>query len=196
MSLQITVDDIKEHLMSFSPLTSRTSQKLAFLDSTNFVTLSSSSSLQSTLDHVQYMKNKITLQDQHQLRCPNNIAQLLKKIIVIKHVVVVNKRIQQNISLLKLKFFFSKNISSVELKSYKRSDYNINTVDESPNKSSFSFHCAATRSYKYRGVHLLSRLPQQGPLFTSVKQRETVTSTLIPFFKSLFVDVVKVTLPC
>ena len=119
------------------------------------------------------MKNKITLQDQHQLRCPNNIAQLLKKIIVIKHVVVVNKRIQQNISLLKLKFFFSKNISSVELKSYKRSDYNINTVDESPNKSSFSFPRAATRSYKYRGGHLLTLSPKQGPLFTSDNQSET-----------------------
>ena len=46
-------------------------------------------------------------------------------------------------------------MSSVELKSYKRSDYNINTVDESPNKSSFSFpNCAATRSYKYRGGNL------------------------------------------
>ena len=44
--------------------------------STTFVTLSSSSTLRSTLDHVQYMKNKITLQDQHQLRCPKNIAKL------------------------------------------------------------------------------------------------------------------------
>ena len=66
----------------------------------------------------------------------------LKKIIVMNHVVVVNKRIQQNnISSLRL-IGFSKNISSVDLKSYKRSDYNINTVDEFPNKSSFSFHCA------------------------------------------------------
>ena len=63
--------------------------------------------------------------------------------------------------------------SSIELKSYKRSDYNINTVDVSPNKSSFSFHRAATRSYKYRGGHLLILSPQQGPPFTSVKQRET-----------------------
>ena len=73
----------------------------------------------------------------------------LRKIIVVKHVVIVNKRIQQNIYLLTLKLFFSKNISNVEFKSYKLSDYNINTVDESPDKSSFSFNCAATRSYKY-----------------------------------------------
>ena len=79
---QNTVDDIEEHLMSLVAVNikynmpkQRTSQKLAFFDSNTFESLSSSSSLQSTLDHVQYMKNKITLQDQ-QLRCPNNIAQL------------------------------------------------------------------------------------------------------------------------
>ena len=55
---------------------------------------------------------------------------------VIKHVVVVNKRIQQNIFFfVKTLIGFSKNISSVELRSYKCSDYNINTVDESPDKS-------------------------------------------------------------
>jgi len=64
-------------------------------------------------------------------------------------------------------------MSSVELKSYKRSDYNINTVDESPNKSSFSFPWAATRSYKYRGGNLLTLSLQQGPLFTIVDQSET-----------------------
>ena len=147
----------------------RTSQKLAFFDSTTLVTLSSSSSLQSTLDHIQYMKNKITLQDQHQLRCPNNIAELfsftLKKIIVIKHVVFANKRIFS-------KIIFSKNNSSVEFKSYKRSEFNISPVDESPNKSSFSFHCAATRSYKYRGEHLLTLSLQQSPLFTNANQSE------------------------
>ena len=74
VTLQNTVDDVEEHLMSRP--NKRTSQKLAFFDSTTFVTLNSSSTLHSTLDHVQYMKNKITLQDQHQLRCPNNIAQL------------------------------------------------------------------------------------------------------------------------
>ena len=82
VTLQNTVDDIEEHLMpmllsaSNTMSKQRTLQKLAFFDSTTFVTLSSSSSLQSTLDHVQYMKNKITRQDQHQLRCQNNIAQL------------------------------------------------------------------------------------------------------------------------
>ena len=64
-------------------------------------------------------------------------------------------------------------MSSVELKSYKRSDYNISTVDESPNKSSSSFPCAAIRSYKYRGGNLLTLSLQQGPLFTSVDQSET-----------------------
>ena len=64
-------------------------------------------------------------------------------------------------------------MSSVELKSYKRSDYNINTVDESPNKYSFSFPCAATRSYKYRGGNLLTLSLQQGPLFTGVDHSET-----------------------
>ena len=64
-------------------------------------------------------------------------------------------------------------MSNVELKSYKRSDYNINNFDESPNKSSFSFPCAATRSYKYRGGSLLTVSLQQGPLFTSVDQSET-----------------------
>ena len=46
-------------------------------------------------------------------------------------------------------------------------------VDESPNKSSFSFHCVATRSYKYRGRNLLTLLLQQGPLLKSVNQSET-----------------------
>ena len=64
-------------------------------------------------------------------------------------------------------------MSSVELKSYKRSDYNINTVDKSPNKSSFSFPCAPTVSYKYRGGNLLTLSLQQGPLFTIVDQSET-----------------------
>ena len=63
--------------------------------------------------------------------------------------------------------------SSIELKAYKRSDYNINTVDVSANKPSVSFHCAATRSYKYRGGNLLILSHQQGPPFTSVKQSET-----------------------
>ena len=77
-----TVDDVEKHLMSLVAVNinttskQRTSQKLACFDSTTFVTLSSSSTLQSTLGRVQYMKNKITLQDQHQLRCPNNIAKL------------------------------------------------------------------------------------------------------------------------
>ena len=64
-------------------------------------------------------------------------------------------------------------MSSVELKSSKRSDYNINTVDESPNKSSFSFPCAATRSYKYRGGNLLPLSLQQDPLFMRVDKSET-----------------------
>jgi len=59
------------------------------------------------------------------------------------------------------------------LLSYKRSAYNINTVDEFPNKTSFLFLCAATRSYKYRGGHLLNLTLQQGPLFTSANQSET-----------------------
>ena len=78
VTLQNTVDDVEKHPMSTSNTTSkqRTSQKLACFESTTFVTLSSSSTLRSTLDHVQYMKNKITLQDQHQLRCPNDVAKL------------------------------------------------------------------------------------------------------------------------
>ena len=81
VSLQNTVDDNEEHLMSLLSTSNamskqRTLQKLAFFDSTTFVTLSSSSSIQSTLDHVQYMKNKITSQDQHQLRCQNKVVRL------------------------------------------------------------------------------------------------------------------------
>ena len=64
-------------------------------------------------------------------------------------------------------------MSSVELKSYKGSDYNINTVDDSPNTSSFSFPCAATRSYKYRGGNLLTLSLQQGPLFTRMLKAKT-----------------------
>ena len=56
-------------------------------------------------------------------------------------------------------------MSSFELKSYKRSDYNINTVDESPNKSSFSFPCAATRSYKYKGREFVNPFtPTRSPI--------------------------------
>ena len=83
MTLQNTVNDIKEHLVSlvavdikYNVQAKNITEIGLFFYTTTFVTLSSSSSLQSTLDHVQYMKNKITLQDQHQLRCPNNIARL------------------------------------------------------------------------------------------------------------------------
>ena len=96
----------------------------------------------------------------------------LKKIIVIKHVVVVNKGIHQNnISSLTLKLLFQKIFQALSLNP--TSVQIINTVDESPNKSSFSFPSAATPSYKCRGGHLLTLSLQQGPLFTSANKTET-----------------------
>ena len=59
--LQNTVDNIEEHLMSLVAVDikynvqTKNITEIGFFDSTTFVTLSSSSSLQSTLDHVQYM---------------------------------------------------------------------------------------------------------------------------------------------
>ena len=54
------MDDIEEHLMSLVAVNikynvqAKNMTEIGFFDSTTFVTLSSSSSLQSTLDHVQY----------------------------------------------------------------------------------------------------------------------------------------------
>ena len=61
VTLQNTVDDIKEHLMSLVAVNikynvqTKNITSIGFFDSTTFVTLSSSTSLQSTIDHVQYM---------------------------------------------------------------------------------------------------------------------------------------------
>ena len=60
---------IVTHLMSFVAVNikynvqTKNITESGLFDSTTFVTLSSSSTLRSTLDHVQYMKNKIMLQD-------------------------------------------------------------------------------------------------------------------------------------
>ena len=61
VTLQNTVHDIEEHLMSLVAVNikynvqTKNMTKIGFFYSTTFVTLSSSSSRQSTLDHVQYM---------------------------------------------------------------------------------------------------------------------------------------------
>ena len=61
VTLQNTVDDIEEHLMSLVAVNikynvqKKSITETGFFYSTTFVTLSSSSSRQSTLDHVQYM---------------------------------------------------------------------------------------------------------------------------------------------
>ena len=60
LTVQNTVDDIEEHLMSLLAVNIKynvQTKNITENDSTTFVTLSSSSSLQSKLDHVQYMKN-------------------------------------------------------------------------------------------------------------------------------------------
>ena len=60
VTLQNTVDDIEEHRMSLVAVNikynvqTKDITEIGFFDSTTFVTLNSSSSLQSTVDHVQY----------------------------------------------------------------------------------------------------------------------------------------------
>ena len=59
VTLQNTVDDIEEHLMSLLAVSikynvqTKNITETGFFDSTTFVTLSSSASVQSTLDHVE-----------------------------------------------------------------------------------------------------------------------------------------------
>ena len=61
-TLQNTVDDIEENRMSLVAVNIKYNvqtkgiTEIGFFDSTTFVTLNSSSSLQSTVDHVQYMQ--------------------------------------------------------------------------------------------------------------------------------------------
>ena len=82
---------------------------------------------------------------------------------------------------LNLNCYFKTLFQALSYKSYRHSHYNITTVDESPNKSLFSFHCAGTRSYKYWGRHLLTLSLQQNPLFIRRKMLFTIFKDLFLF---------------